>query len=91
MKKTTFTDDKYNIDKNIEKDSGKIETNITTIKISKKTKERLDHLKEYKRESYEEIVEKMLKILNICRISPIQARQKLVAIDRKRKDSTRRL
>ena len=35
----------------------------TTIKLNKKTKLRLDKLKEYKRETYDEILEKMLEIL----------------------------
>ena len=57
----------------------------TTIKLSKETKIRLDHLKEYKRESYEEILQKMLDILNTCRVSPIRARGRLIAIDRQRR------
>ncbi len=58
----------------------------TTIKISKKTKERLDHLKEYKRESYEEIIEKMLEVLNICRGNPLKARERLIKIDNQHKE-----
>jgi len=63
---------------------------ITTIKLSKNTKERLDSLKEYKRESYEELIEKILEILNICKISPIRARAKLIKIDRQHKEIVRR-
>lgn len=55
---------------------------ITTIKLSKKTKDRLDKLKVYKRESYEEIIQKVLEILNLVRTNPEQARGKLIAIDR---------
>lgn len=55
---------------------------ITTIKLSKQTKERLDKLKVYKRESYEEIIQKVLEILNLTRTSPERARAKLIAIDR---------
>ena len=54
----------------------------TTIKISKKTKARLDNLKEYKRETYEEILEKMLDILNLCRTNPPRAQQRLIAVER---------
>jgi hypothetical protein len=36
---------------------------ITTIKIKKDTKERIDHFKEYRRESYDDLIEKMLHIL----------------------------
>lgn len=56
---------------------------ITTIKLSKETKARLEHVKEYKRESYEEVLQKMLEILNICKINPLRARAHLIAIDRK--------
>ncbi len=58
---------------------------ITTIKITKKTKERLEHLRIYRRESYEEIMEKILSVLNLCRVDPEQARLKLLQIDRERK------
>jgi len=63
---------------------------ITTIKLKKTTKVRLDHLRLYKRETYEEILQKMLEILNLCRIAPERARMKLIAIDKqKRKESKR--
>jgi DNA polymerase III delta subunit len=65
--------------------SGTSNMEITTIKLEKTTKERLDHLKEYKRETYEEIVQKILEILNLCRASPLMARRRLVAIDRKKR------
>jgi len=35
----------------------------TTIQINKDTKTRLDNLKDYNRESYEEIIEKLLDIV----------------------------
>lgn len=61
---------------------------ITTIKLSKETKKRLDNLKSHRRDSYEDIVKNMLEILNICRFSPERARVKLIQIDRlKRKIS----
>ncbi len=60
-------------------------TEITTIKISRKTKERLDSLKEYKRESYEEILQKALEILNLCKFDPGRARARLLSADRSKK------
>ena len=54
----------------------------TTIKISKKTKLRLDRLKYHKRQSYNEAIEYILEILNTCRINPIKAREKLLEIDK---------
>lgn len=60
---------------------------ITTIKLSKFTKERLDKLKEYKRETYEEILQKMLGILTVCRTNPERARANLIALERKKRRS----
>ena len=34
---------------------------ITTVKLKSKTKKRLDHLRVYRRETYDEILEKILK------------------------------
>lgn len=59
----------------------------TTIKISKKTKSRLDNLKEYRRESYEDIMEKIFDIFNTCKINPLKARAKLIKIDRQHKEN----
>lgn len=44
--------------------------NITTIKIEKKTKDRLEGLKEYSRETYEEVINKILDIINITIRNP---------------------
>jgi hypothetical protein len=57
---------------------------ITTIKLRKETKERIDKLKVYRRESYDEIIQKMLEILNLIRTSPERARAKLIGIDKNR-------
>lgn len=58
---------------------------ISTIKLKKETKARLDHLKIYRRETYDEILEKMLNILNLARQNPEQARARLIAIDKQRR------
>ena len=55
---------------------------ITTIKLEKKTKARLDNLRDYKRESYEEIISKILDILNLCRVDPETAQEKLASVGR---------
>ena len=39
--------------------------NITTIKVQEATKKRLNNLREYKKESYDEVVRKILGILNV--------------------------
>jgi len=56
---------------------------VTTLKLFKKTKLRLDKLKEYERESYEQVLRKILYVLNICRINPNEARSILEKIDKK--------
>lgn len=62
---------------------------ITTIKLSRETKSRLDNLKEYRRETYDEILQKILNILNVCKINPDRARTNLAVIDRKRRKQSR--
>jgi hypothetical protein len=58
---------------------------ITTVKVNEDTKSRLDHLKVYQRETYDEILRKILELLNACRINPEQARARLMQIDKERK------
>ena len=55
--------------------------NITTIKIKKQTKARLEHLKEHERETYEEVIRKILYILNRIRKDPVSANRLLSRID----------
>lgn len=55
---------------------------ITTIKLYKKTKKRLDKLKSYKRETYDDVLLKILNILNLTRIAPEKARIKLIELDK---------
>jgi len=57
---------------------------ITTIKLNKKTKSRLDKLKIHKRESYEELMQKILSILNVCKVNPYEAKSRLSEIDKLR-------
>lgn len=59
-----------------------MELGITTIKVSKETKKRLDNLREYKAESYEEIIKKMLYVLNAVRKSTDTAKKVLNNIDK---------
>jgi len=54
---------------------------ITTIKLKEETKKRLDYLKEHKRETYEEVIKKILFILNKIRKDPISANRILSKID----------
>jgi hypothetical protein len=54
---------------------------ITTIKISTETKQRLDRLKEHPRETYEEVLKKILFILNISKKNPDKASKLLKRLD----------
>ena len=56
--------------------------NITTIKIHKKTKERLNRLKEHPRETYEEVLRKILYILNLSKKNPEKAQAIFKKIDK---------
>lgn len=61
---------------------------ITTIKLQSETKERLERLKEHKRETYDEVIKKVLYILNQIRKDPLSANKILNKIDKniKRKE-----
>ncbi len=62
---------------------------ITTIKLNRKTKERLSKFRIYKRETYDELINKILNILNIAVIEPQLARVKLIKINKERKTAER--
>jgi len=57
--------------------------NITTIKISTETRQRLGKLKEYERETFNEVLNKIFYILNTCKKSPEKAQSMLINIDRR--------
>jgi hypothetical protein len=59
-----------------------VSKDITTMKINKKTKERLEKLRVHKRETYDEILQSILGILNVCRTDPDRAQEKLHGIER---------
>lgn len=62
---------------------------ITTIKLSRETKARLDKLKNYKRETYEELLQNILNLLNTVKINPEKARSKLLVLDRIHRKASR--
>ena len=61
------------------------ENKSTTIKISEKTRERIEHLKEHKEESADSLINKALNILNICIRSPALAGRILRDIEKTKK------
>lgn len=64
---------------------------ITTIKLSESTKKRIEHLKIYTRETYEEIIQRLLNILNVTIKNPEAARHKLISLEKQRKRNFREL
>ena len=57
---------------------------ITTIKIEENTKKRIDQLKEYKMETYNEVLNKMLNIVNITIKNPVAGARIFRGIKRKK-------
>ena len=55
-------------------------TKITTIKLLNETKLRIEKLREHKRESYDDILKKILFVLNLARDDPDKARRVLERI-----------
>lgn len=53
-----------------------------TIKLEKQTKTRLERLKEHERETYDQVIKKMLYILNRIRKDPVSANRILQNIDK---------
>lgn len=58
---------------------------ITTIKLKHKTKDRIDKLRAHRRDSYDEILQRLLGILNVCRADPGLAQEKLEQLEHLRK------
>jgi len=57
-----------------------IKGKVTTIKLLEETKLRIEKLREHKRESYDDILRKILYVLNIARDEPENARRILEKI-----------
>ena len=56
----------------------------TTIKIHEDTKNELDQFREYKNESYDEVIKKVVYIAKICKKSPELSREAVEAIEKAR-------
>ena len=57
----------------------------TTIKIFGNTKQELDQFKEYKNETYDEVIKKMIYIAKTAKTQPALSKETVMAIDRARK------
>jgi len=58
-------------------------TKIRTIKISTETRERLAKLREYERETFNDVLNKVFYVLNMCKKEPEKAQKFLTNIDRR--------
>jgi hypothetical protein len=58
---------------------------ITTIKLLEETKQRIEKLREHKRESYDDIIKKILYVLNATREEPEKGKRILERISELRK------
>ena len=61
-----------------------METRTTTIKVHPETKNQLDQLREYKNESYDEVIKKVVFIVKTCRTEPELSKETIEAIERAR-------
>ena len=57
----------------------------TTIKIHGNTKQQLDQFREYKNESYDEVIKKMMYIAKKAKTQPELSKEAIVAIEKARK------
>ncbi len=57
----------------------------TTIKVHEDTKLQLDKFREYKNESYDEIIKKMIYILKKIKTQPELSKEAIIAIEKARK------
>ena len=62
--------------------------NATTIKIHQNTKLELDHFREYKNESYDEVIKKIIFILKNVEVNPKLSKETLKAVSAARKRIT---
>ncbi|HLC63322.1 MAG TPA: hypothetical protein VJJ21_03305 [Candidatus Nanoarchaeia archaeon] len=56
----------------------------TTIKLQGITKQGLDHLREYKNESYDEVIQKMLSIVKNIKKQPALSQEAIISIEKAR-------
>jgi len=56
---------------------------VSTIKLSTETKERLSKLKEHEKETYDEVLNKIFYILNVCKKEPEKAKKIMENIDKR--------
>ena len=58
--------------------------NVTTIKIHENTKTELDNFREYRNESYDEVIGKIIYIAKTCKTEPGLSQETIRAIEKAR-------
>lgn len=56
----------------------------TTIKVHEDTKNQLDQFREYKNESYDELIKKMMYIAKTCKTEPELSKETIISIEKAR-------
>ncbi len=56
----------------------------TTIKLYLETKDQLDKFREYKNESYDEVIRKLVYVVNSCKKDPELGQEAIIAITKAR-------
>lgn len=56
----------------------------TTIKLYSDTKDQLDKFREYKNESYDEVIRKLVFVVNSCKKDPKLGQEAITAINKAR-------
>lgn len=59
-------------------------SDATTIKIHEVTKQELDHFREFKNESYDEVIQKVIFIAKACKTEPELSQETVLAIEKAR-------
>ncbi len=58
--------------------------NVTTIKLYLETKNQLDKFREYKNESYDELIRKLVFVANSCKKDPAMGKEAVDEIEKAR-------
>jgi len=58
---------------------------MTTIKLHQDTKHELDLFREYKNETYDEVIKKVIYIVKTCKTKPKLSKETIKAIEQARK------
>jgi len=58
----------------------------TTIRLNLRTKSELDRFRQYKNESYDELIKKLIHVIKMCEKQPKLSQQAIIEINRAREN-----